>query len=226
MKTAIALATVAAVATFANAEVDCTQFAIKTQSSYSTTCTGDDQNSNSLHVWPVGVDSTYCHGWEASDQGGNKNKMSANAIKCSDDATIFYYTLYYGVIDCGASTKPNKVEERNYTSTCAKGDDNMYGVTLDMSCCDPRGADFVKCKKSAPSVQFPKNLGNATYYANGAVCSNTTATTAPKTTSSTTKATTTTVAPSTTAAPTTTAKSSASSLIVAGLALVSAAFAL
>ncbi|RHY01855.1 hypothetical protein DYB25_005862 [Aphanomyces astaci] len=164
--------TVAVMAALAYADVDCTTYAVTTQSSYSTVCTDTAQNNNKVHVWPVGQPATYCHGWEASDQGGNKEKMSANSIKCSPDASILYYTLYYGVIDCGAITKPNKVEERNYTSTCEKGDDNTYGLALDLSCCDTRGAGFYKCQKAAPSVQFSSNLGNPNYYANGLLCLN------------------------------------------------------
>ncbi|ETW09805.1 hypothetical protein H310_00283 [Aphanomyces invadans] len=218
--------TLAAVAAIAAADVDCTQYAVTTQSSYSTECTDADQNNNKIHVWPVGQPATYCHGWEASDQGGNKEKMSANSIKCSPDASILYYTLYYGVIDCGATTKPNKVEERNFTSTCEKGEDNMYGLALDLSCCDTRGTGFSNCKKAAPSVQFSSNLGNPKYYANGLLClsGNSSSSTAAPTTMKATTTSPTTVAA--TAAPTTAPNSSISVAALSAISLVIAALAL
>ncbi|KAF0697280.1 Aste57867_12052 [Aphanomyces stellatus] len=230
MKFASLTALVAVAAAQDTAGIDCTGLAVTTQAAYGSTCVGDAQNGNGMHTWPVGVPATYCHGWEASDNGGNKQRYSANALKCSEDSTIFYYTLYHGVIDCGAAAKANKVEDRNFTMTCEKKQDNMYGQALDLSCCDTRGTGFQKCVKASPSVQWGNQLVNPKVYANGQVCLNASNTTSAATT---TKKVTTTVAPTTaaptlapTVAPATTAKSTAASAALGTVALVAAALAL
>ena len=122
--------------------------------------TGSDENCSggNIHMWPVEMDASDCHGWSAEDNSGAEHLNSAANITCHEDGS-FSFEQYAGNLDCSGEG----VLKTYYPDECEQDiPPTLYTVAVDLSCC----ADPDACTAAVPTVDQP----NAGIYKNGRLC--------------------------------------------------------
>ena len=120
---------------------------------------GDDCSGGNIHMWPVGMLASDCHGWSAEDNSGEEHLNSAAEITCHEDGS-FSFVQYAGNLDCSGEG----VLKTYYPNECEQDiPPTLYTMAVDLSCC----AAPESCTAAVPTVEQP----NAGIYKNGSLCS-------------------------------------------------------
>ena len=141
-----------------NGAEPCAAMLVSSQTGSSSTCDG-----GSVHVWPIGLAPTDCHGWRAVDTSGGEHDNSANQIRCNADGSVSF-VQYAGSIDCTEVVGPG-VAKTFRVGDCEQDiPPSLYTTGRDVTCCTDPGAPG--CVTGTPSALN----GQATIYLNGASC--------------------------------------------------------
>ena len=114
------------------------------QTGKDSTCSGGN-----IHLWPIGMAPTDCHGWSAVAPNGEAHENSANGIGCKPDGS-FTFTQYAGNLVCSGTGTV-----KTYVAGVCQQDipPTLYTRAINLTCCtEPEHPD---CVEGLPSVTVP-----------------------------------------------------------------------
>ena len=123
---------------------DCHYPLVRFRTSEVSDCFGGNE-----HRWPVGTETTDCHGWRAFDHTGGARLRSANDIHCNADGS-FQFTEFENNLSCeGVGITKVYIEDECESDS----ESDLYTVAVDLTCCTH--PDSPQCVAGIPSVSGP-----------------------------------------------------------------------
>lgn len=124
------------------------------------------------HLWPVHVETDYCHGWRSTDPDGEIHDNSANKIRCSEDGTKLLYTQFADTLDCENERNKGGTEKFFELDVCHDGIPSILkDKAMNMDCClAPDGDSCLINFTGEPSVAEDSLKTNVSIWKNGENC--------------------------------------------------------